>query len=105
MTRGFLCYRTNQFLGTQYSPDRVVTPLLRRGNGDDFVAVSWGDAGSMIAGKLRAILRGAGPAAVFPYRSGGSPRLLKEPGAHFFPEPRPGTQKRGDILPRAGEAA
>ena len=29
VTRGFLCYRTNQFLTRQYSPERVVRPLLR----------------------------------------------------------------------------
>ena len=31
VTRGFLCYRTDQFLARQYSPERLTTPLIRRG--------------------------------------------------------------------------
>jgi anaerobic selenocysteine-containing dehydrogenase len=103
VTQGFLCYRTNQFLTTQYSPDRIVTPLLRRG--DDFVPIGWDEAIDLAAEKLTAIKRESGAAAIFQYRSGGSLGLLKHLTDYFFAKLGPVTQKRGDICSGAGDAA
>lgn len=33
ITRGFLCWRTNHFLGLQYGPERLTSPLLRGPDG------------------------------------------------------------------------
>jgi len=74
ITRGFLCYRTNHFLDTQYSPSRLTQPLLRK-NGA-LVPVSWDEALDFVAEGLRRIKDESGPAAIFHYTSGGTLGLL-----------------------------
>src|SRR5436309_3499242 len=103
VTQGFLCWRTNHFLPTQYSPDRLTTPLVRRG--DSFVPIGWDDALDLAAEKLLAIKRESGPAAILNYRSGGSLGLLKMLVDYFFARFGPCAVKRGDICSGAGEAA
>lgn len=103
ITRGFLCYRTNQFLRTQYSPERLTTPLLREGG--ELRAASWDEALDVIAESLLRIRRESGPAAIFHYASGGSLGLLKTLTSYFFELFGPVTIKRGDICSGAGEAA
>ena len=102
VTRGFLCYRTSLFLSTQYSPERLRTPLLRR-NGN-FHPISWNEALDLAAERLTAIRRESGPAAIFHYRSGGSLGLLKHLSDYFFEQFGPVTTKRGDICSGAGDA-
>ena len=70
VTRGFLCWRTNHYLETHHSPERLTAPLLRK-NGA-LVPVSWDEALDFVAERLLAIRRESGPAAIFHYRSGGS---------------------------------
>src|SRR5579872_3414201 len=77
VTRGFLCYRTNHFLETQYDPDRLLQPLYRRHKGDELRPISWEGALDLAAERLTTIRRESGPAAIFHYRSGGSLGLLK----------------------------
>lgn len=103
MTRGFLCYRTNQFLSRQYSPERLTAPLLRKRG--ELVAVTWDEALDFVAERLLRIKSELGPAAIFHYRSGGSLGLLKVLSDYFFELFGPVTIKRGDICSGAGEAA
>jgi anaerobic selenocysteine-containing dehydrogenase len=103
VTRGFLCYRTSLFLTTQYSPNRLTTPLLRS-NGD-FHPISWDHALDLAAERLTTIRKESGPAAIFHYRSGGSLGLLKHLSDYFFEKFGPVTIKRGDICSGAGDAA
>lgn len=103
VTRGFLCYRTSHFLATQYSPERLTTPLLRKGG--ELVPVSWDEALDVAAERLLAIRQSDGPAAIFNYRSGGSLGLLKALTDLFFERFGPVTIKRGDICSGAGDAA
>lgn len=103
VTRGFLCYRTSHFLETQYSPDRLSSPLLRRGA--DLTPVSWDEALDFIAERLLAIRAEDGPAAIFHYMSGGSLGVLKSVTSAFFERFGPVTKKRGDICSGAGDAA
>lgn len=103
VTRGFLCYRTSHFLPTQYAPDRLTSPLLRK-NGE-LVPVSWDEALGFVAERLLAIRAEDGPAAIFHYRSGGSLGLLKLLSDAFFERFGPVTVKRGDICSGAGDAA
>ncbi len=105
VTRGFLCFRTNQFLRLQYDRDRLTTPLLRRREGADLEPVSWDEALDFAASRLLAIRRESGPAAIFHYRSGGSLGLLKHLADWFFERFGPVTAKRGDICSGAGDAA
>lgn len=103
ITRGFLCYRTSLFLSTQYSTERLTSPLLRR-NGQ-FHPVSWDEALDLAADRLTTIRKESGPAAIFHYRSGGSLGLLKHLSDYFFEKFGPVTIKRGDICSGGGDAA
>ncbi len=103
VTRGFLCWRTNQYLSTQYSAERLTQPLLRK-NGE-LVPVTWEAALDVAAERLTSIRAESGPSAIFHYRSGGSLGLLKALSDHFFDLFGPCTKKRGDICSGAGEAA
>jgi anaerobic selenocysteine-containing dehydrogenase len=103
ITRGFLCYRTNQFLGRQYSPERLTTPLLRKAG--ELTPVGWDEALDHVGRELERIRRESGPAAIFHYRSGGSLGLLKVLSDYFFELFGPVTIKSGDICSGAGEAA
>ncbi|MFM8282687.1 MAG: molybdopterin-dependent oxidoreductase [Planctomycetaceae bacterium] len=103
VTRGFLCQRTSRFLLRQYSPDRLTTPLVRRG--DTFEPIGWDDALDDIAARLMRIRAESGPAAILHYRCGGSMGLLKEVVDHFFARFGPVSVKSGDVCTGAGDAA
>ncbi len=103
ITRGFLCHRTNQYLRRQYSPERLHTPLMRKGG--ELTPVSWPEAMDACAAALQRIKDRDGPAAIFHYRSGGSLGMLKMLADYFFELFGPVTIKRGDICNGAGEAA
>jgi anaerobic selenocysteine-containing dehydrogenase len=104
VTRGFLCYRTSHYLPTQYSPDRLLSPMLRQANGE-FAPIGWDEALDLCASRLRQIRDESGPAAILHYRSGGSLGLLKHLSDYFFEKFGPVTIKRGDICSGAGDAA
>jgi anaerobic selenocysteine-containing dehydrogenase len=104
VTRGFLCYRTQHFLATQYSPERLTAPLLR-GQDGSFHPIGWDEALDLCAERLTTIARESGPAAIFHYRSGGSLGLLKLLTDRFFHCFGPVTGKRGDICYGAGARA
>jgi len=99
VTNGFLCWRTNNFLPLQYSPQRLTSPLLRG------KPVSWDEALDFAASELLRIRAESGPAAIFAYRSGGSLGALKHLADYFFSEFGPVTFKSGDICSGAGDAA
>ena len=103
VTRGFLCYRTDQFLHRQYSPERLTTPLVRRDGA--LTPASWDEALDLCARTLTKLRAESGPASIFHYRSGGSLGLMKHVTDHFFSHFGPVTVKRGDICGGAGDAA
>ncbi len=103
VTRGFLCERTNRFLERQFDPDRLTTPLLRKGG--ELEPVGWDEALDFIAGGLARIREESGPAAVMHYRSGGSLGLMKHVVDAFFERFGPVTLKGGDICTGAGDVA
>jgi anaerobic selenocysteine-containing dehydrogenase len=103
VTRGFLCYRTSRFLERQYDPDRITTPLLRKG--DAFRAVTWDDALDAIAEKMLRIKSESGGAAILHYRSGGTLGLVKHLNDRLFELFGPCAIKSGDICSGAGDAA
>lgn len=103
VTQGFLCPRTSQFLRTQYSPERLTTPLVRRGG--TLEPATWDEALDYVAERLVAIRRESGPAAIFHYRSGGAMGFVKAVTTYFFEQFGPVTERAGDICTGAGEAA
>jgi anaerobic selenocysteine-containing dehydrogenase len=105
VTQGFLCYRTNHYLDTQYAPDRLTAPLFRERLDQPFRAIGWDEALDLAARKLVEIRRESGPAAIFHYRSGGTLGLVTGTTDRFFERFGPVTTKRGDICSGAGDAA
>ncbi len=103
ITNGALCFRTGRFLERQYSPERLTTPLLRKGGA--LTPVSWDEALDHAARELLRIKAESGPAAIFHYRSGGSLGLLTTLSDHLFEQLGPVTTKRGDICSGAGDYA
>ena len=103
VTRGFLCYRTDQFLARQYASERLRSPLVRRG--DRLLTASWDAALDRCAETLERVRRESGGASVFHYRSGGSLGVLKGVVDRFFAHFGPVTVKRGDICSGGGDAA
>lgn len=103
VTRGFLCHRTGEYLHTQYSPDRILTPLIRRDG--VLTPATWDEAIELIASRMQAIRAESGPEAIFHYRSGGSLGMLKAVTDLLFERFGPVTTKSGDICSGAGDAA
>ncbi len=104
VTDGFLCFRTNQFLRSQYAPDRLTAPLLRKDG--HLEPVTWHEALGFIAERLLAIRAESGPAAILHYRSGGTLGIVASQASElFFEQFGPTAVKRGDICTGAGEAA
>ncbi len=60
ISRGKLCPRGTGGLGQLYDPDRLKTPLIRTSN-DQFKAVSWDEALSYVADKMKSIKDQHGP--------------------------------------------
>ena len=105
ITQGFLCYRTNHFLATQYAPDRLLAPLYRERLDAPFSEIGWDRALDLAARRLVDIRRDSGPEAIFHYRSGGSLGILKHISDYFFDVFGPTRTKRGDICSGAGDFA
>jgi anaerobic selenocysteine-containing dehydrogenase len=103
VTRGFLCYRTSHFLERQYHPERLTTPLVRRGGA--LTPVSWDEALDIAASALVRIRSESGPAAILHYRSGGTLGLMKHLCDYFFERFGPTAMKTGDICSGAGDVA
>lgn len=102
ITRGFLCYRTDHYLERQYSPERLTTPLVRRGG--VLSPATWDEALDLVARKLAAARDVHGCASILRVTGGGSLGLLKLVNRHFFELLGPVTHTRGDICSGAGEA-
>ncbi len=103
VTRGFLCYRTNQFLETQYSPARLTRPLVRKDG--RLVEVSWDEALDLCAGSSYGSAPNRDRRRSSTTVSGGSLGLVKKLVDRFFELFGPVTVKRGDICSGAGDAA
>jgi anaerobic selenocysteine-containing dehydrogenase len=103
ITQGFLCQRTSQFLKRQYAPERLTSPLVRRGG--TLSPATWDEALDLVAARLTAIKRESGPASIFHYRSAGGMGIVKHVTSYFFELFGPVTEKQGDICSGAGEWA
>ncbi len=85
-TRGTLCPKMNRYQDTVHSPDRLRTPLLRRGpkGAGEFRPASWEEAVAKIARRWRAILDAHGGEAILPYSYAGTMGLLQRNAGHAF---------------------
>jgi anaerobic selenocysteine-containing dehydrogenase len=103
ITKGFLCHRTSRFLERQYSPDRLMTPLVR--NGETFEPASWDSVLNRIADSMIRFRAESGPASIMHYRCGGSMGMMKLVTDYFFERFGPVTIKTGDVCTGAGDSA
>ena len=76
---GELCPKVNRFLDRVYSPDRVLTPLIRSGpkGTGTFSEVSWDDALGLVAERLHAVIAEWGGEAILPWWDAGTQGLLQ----------------------------
>jgi anaerobic selenocysteine-containing dehydrogenase len=81
-TRGGLCAKVNRYLDRVYSPDRVLHPLRRVGAKGEaaFERVTWEEALSGIASRLKEIVAMSGGEAILPYSYAGNMGLIQYAG-------------------------
>ena len=78
-SKGELCPKVNRMLDRVYSPDRILTPLVRvgpKGSGQ-FEPASWDDALALVASRLHEGIEQFGGEAVLPWGSDGTQGLLQ----------------------------
>jgi anaerobic selenocysteine-containing dehydrogenase len=78
-SQGELCPKVNHFLERVYSPDRVLTPLIRidaKGSGS-FRPATWGEALALIVSSVRERVQRYGGETVLPWSSAGNQGLLQ----------------------------
>ncbi len=77
-TQGVLCTKVSRYTERTYHPDRLLHPMRRRGpkGAGDFERVSWDEALSDIARRLRAIAQ-RDPQAIVPYSYCGTMGLVQ----------------------------
>ncbi|MBU3688647.1 MAG: molybdopterin oxidoreductase family protein [Actinobacteria bacterium] len=73
-SQGELCPKVNRFLDRVYSPDRILTPLIRTGAKGDaqFRAATWDEALAHVADRVGEIVRTWGGQAVVPWGDAGT---------------------------------
>ena len=79
-SRGELCPKVNRFLDRVYSPDRILTPLVRvgpKGEGRGFEPATWERALALTAERLLAVRAEYGGEAIWPYGSAGTQGLVQ----------------------------
>ncbi len=78
-SRGELCPKVNRFLDRVYSPERILTPLVRVGAKGEgrFEPASWDDALGIVATRLHEIVDRFGGEAVLPWWDAGTQGLLQ----------------------------
>lgn len=82
ITRGFLCGKVARYLDREYSPERLLYPLRRigeKGQGK-FEKISWDEAISTIATRLRSIADEWSAESILPYSYAGTMGLLNGSG-------------------------
>ena len=80
VTGGYICAKVRRFPERVYGPDRLLTPMVRKGPKGlaSFEPVSWDEALECIASKMREAKSRHGGEAVLPYSYGGSNGLLTQ---------------------------
>jgi anaerobic selenocysteine-containing dehydrogenase len=69
LTQGYICHKVKHHARRVYAPERVLDPLVRKGDkgAGEFVPIGWDDALDLVAARVQATIDRYGPAAVVPY--------------------------------------
>ena len=81
ITDGYICAKVRRFTERVYGPDRLLYPAVRKGPkgaGARFERVSWEDALSLVAERMREAREKWGGESILPYSYGGSNGLLTQ---------------------------
>ncbi|MFM8562718.1 MAG: molybdopterin-dependent oxidoreductase [Acidimicrobiia bacterium] len=78
-SQGELCPKVNRFIDRVYSPQRVLTPLIRTGakGSGEYRRASWEEATTLVATRLHDIIARAGGEAIMPWGDAGTQGLLQ----------------------------
>lgn len=78
-SRGELCPKVNRFIDRVYSPDRILSPLVRTGPKGEarFERATWDDALTMVAERVQTVLDAWGGEAVLPWWDAGTQGLVQ----------------------------
>src|SRR5262249_39909451 len=81
-TAGVVCAKVARYAERVHHPDRLLRPLVRKGGkgSGEFTPVSWDAALDLVAQRLLAVERRAGPQAVWPYYYAGTRGLVMRDG-------------------------
>ncbi len=79
-TRGELCPKVNRFLQRVHHPERLRTPLRRRGpkGHGDFVPISWDEAIATIADRFSDLHRDPGPSSILQFSFDGTQGVIQK---------------------------
>ncbi|MDD4238946.1 MAG: molybdopterin-dependent oxidoreductase [Desulfotomaculaceae bacterium] len=103
VNKGKVCHKCARFVQRVYSPERVLTPLRRRGSG--WAPISWADALDEIAGRMDRIKSRFGPEAILYYQGFGERTALKLLNTRFFNLFGGATTLYGTLCGGTGQAA
>ncbi|HKY17064.1 MAG TPA: molybdopterin-dependent oxidoreductase, partial [Microthrixaceae bacterium] len=83
-SRGELCPKVNRFVDRVYSPERILTPLLRTGDkgAGDFRPASWDEALALISTRIREAIGRHGGETVYPWWDAGNQSSLSIGSLH-----------------------
>ena len=86
ITQGKLCPKMRDYPATVYSPERILTPLLRTGakGSGQFTPISWGAAIERIAENWRSLLEQYGGEAILPFSYAGTMGVVQRNAGHAF---------------------
>jgi len=109
VTRGYLCNKVNNYLDLVYNANRVLYPHRRlgpKGPGGRLVRITWDEALTEIAARLKAVVSEYGPEAVQPYNYSGTLGIVgfSGMGDRFFNK-MGAARLAGTICTAAGRAA
>ena len=92
-----VCLKGLSYVERANSPDRILYPYKKNGSGD-FIRISWDEALSTIAGKLRYFKKTFGSQSVLFYAASGMSGLINEFSGRFWREIYGGvTTKYGNL--------
>lgn len=96
------CLRGLSYVERTHSENRILYPMKRDTNGNEFQRISWDEALDTIADKLREIKDKFGPQSVLYYSGSGTKGLLNEVGGSFWRMYGGYTTTYGDLCWPAG---
>jgi len=97
-----VCLKGLSFIERQYSPDRILTPLIRKPGTAGFEEISWDDTLDIITERLQRYKKNFGPQSVFFYSGSGTKGLLNKVARNFWKLYGGCTTTYGDLCWPAG---